>query len=323
MAGLMDALRWPDDRLDAAEFSRQWRIIRPAFLERMRTHRLPEALADSLAAVYLPLATWLMEKRRKSPFVLGINGAQGSGKSTLCDFLALILTVIHAQRIAGFSIDDLYRTRVEREKLAREIHPLLITRGVPGTHDVALGLDTLRQLKTATHSTRTALPSFDKAQDDRRPERDWPLFRGRPDIIIFEGWCVGSRPQPDAALIKPVNDLERLEDSDGVWRRHVNAQLKADYAVLFAELDGLIFLKVPGMDRVFEWRSLQEQKLRESSANTGTRLMDADVIRRFIMHYERLTRHNLEELPERADLTLHVNEYHGFSRADVKAAAGK
>lgn len=319
----MDTLQWPDGLMDAARFSRQWQNLRPAFIERLRAHRLPEAGADSLAAVYLPLAAWVMAQKHESPFVLGINGAQGSGKSTLCDFLALILTRLHVQRVASFSIDDLYKTRVEREKLAREIHPLLVTRGVPGTHDVALGLATLRQLKSATPSTRTSLPAFDKALDDRRPERDWPPFPGRPDIIIFEGWCVGTRPQPDAALIEPVNDLERHEDPEGTWRRHVNAQLEMHYAVLFAELDSLVFLKVPGMDEVLEWRSLQERKLRETAGQTGNRVMDDDAIRRFIMHYERLTRHNLEAMPKRADLTLHVNEHHGFSRVGVKAAGGK
>ncbi len=282
---------------------------------------MPESLAEHLASIYLPLAVWVLAQARLTPYALGINGAQGSGKSTLCDFLALILTRLHGQRVASFSIDDFYKTRAERQHLARTVHPLFMTRGVPGTHDVAMALTTLRNLKTAAPSTLTALPSFDKALDDRRPEQDWTHFQGRPDIILFEGWCVGTRPQPDAALAEPVNDLERDEDPGAVWRHFVNTQLKNEYARLFAELEGLLFLQVPGMDSVFEWRRLQEQKLARTATAKGHRLMDDGSIRRFIRHYERLTRHNLTDLPARADLTLRLGTGHTVSRIDRKPPA--
>lgn len=294
--------------LDPAELARQWQLIRPTFLDRLRWHRLPEDRAESLASVYLPLAAWLVSRGRPRPALLGVNGAQGSGKTTLCDFLALILATFYGQRVAVLSIDDLYRTRAEREQLARDCHPLLVTRGVPGTHDLALGVAVIEQLQQAADPTVTALPSFDKARDDRRPPENWPVFRGRPDLILFEGWCVGSTPQSAAALIEPVNKLERNEDPHRVWRTYVNEQLRGDYAALFARLDGLLMLKVPGMASVYEWRNLQERKLAATSRGEG--LMDARAIRRFIMHYERLTRHNLEEMPARADLTLHLDPDH-------------
>jgi D-glycerate 3-kinase len=141
------------------------------------------------------------------------------------------------------------------------------------------------------------------------------VFRGRPDILLFEGWCVGSSPQPEAALREPVNALERDEDADGHWRHFVNHQLATAYRRLFAELDRLIFLRVPDMDRVLEWRTLQEQKL-AATATAGGHIMDAAAIRRFVMHYERLTRHNLADLSDRADVTLELDEAHGFSRFD-------
>lgn len=307
-------LRWPETILDPAAFARQWQRIQPAFLERMQGHRLPADQARSLAAIYLPLAAWIASRghTRHRPTLLGVNGAQGSGKTTLCDFLAIILAQLHGQRVAVLSIDDLYRTQSEREQLARDTHPLLVTRGVPGTHDLALGTAVIGQLQQAAPKAKTALPSFDKARDDRRPPADWPVFRGRPDLILFEGWCVGSTPQPAAALVEPVNELERHEDPEGVWRSFVNEQLRGDYAALFRRLDGLIMLKVPGMASVYEWRSLQERKLAATSGGKG--LMDARAIRRFIMHYERLTRHNLEEMPARADLTLHLDQDHGFAQ---------
>jgi D-glycerate 3-kinase len=277
----------------------------------MVAENLALALEDSLSRTYLALADWV--HRQKPPgktLVLGVNGAQGSGKSTLCVFLKLILREAYGYNVAGFSIDDLYKTRAERQRMAAEIHPLFATRGVPGSHDVALGLQTLRALRSPLSST-TALPAFDKANDDRRPLAEWLLFDGPADVIVFEGWCMGTRPQACCALFEPVNELERREDRFGVWRRHVNRQLETDYAQLFAALDKLVFIQVPGMECVIRWRGAQEEKLAATRAGRG--LMDQTALRRFIMHYERLTRHNLDEMPGRADLILCLNEHHQFT----------
>lgn len=309
---------WPDGILSPAEYEWQWRQLRPAFLARLDRHRIPAERAGELAGVYLHLAAWIHRERQQTSagtLVVGLNGAQGSGKSTLADFLGWLLEEAYGCRVAGFSLDDLYQPRAGREKLAREVHPLLGTRGVPGTHDVGLGLATLRRLKSASRYDLTPLPAFDKARDDRKPAPEWPLFRGRPEVILFEGWCVGTVPQPDEALIQPVNALERNEDAEGIWRRYVNEQLKGGYAALFGELDRLVMLKVPDMRSVFEWRALQERKLAESlPSGSPSRLMDEAGIQRFILHYERLTRHNLQEMPGRADLTLYLDANHRFTR---------
>jgi len=291
--------------------------ILPAFKARMREEKLPEDLEDPLCRVYLALAHWLNgHKQPGKTLVLGVNGAQGSGKSTLCGFLALILELGYGFKVANLSLDDFYLTRAERGQLGCKVHPLLVTRGVPGTHDVDLALRTLKDL-VAQAGVSVALPKFDKATDDRRPEAQWPLFKGPADVVLFEGWCMGIRPQSASALVEPVNSLERLEDPAGVWRRHVNQQLKESYARLFTQLDKLAFIQVPDMDCVLQWRGLQEQKLAESSKRLDNkhRLMDAKALRRFIMHYERLTRHALEEMPNHADLILNLNENHRFSHS--------
>jgi len=296
-----------------------WAELRPLFLERMRKHQIDIDLAERLVAVYMPLSTWVVSQTTATPPVLGISGAQGSGKSTLSDFLRLLLERVHGKRVVSFSLDDLYKTRAERARLGRDVHPLLVTRGVPGTHDPQLGLDTLDALCSAGEYTLTAIPSFDKAADDRKPIPEWFALRGRPDIILLDGWCLGAVPQTDAALQEPVNDLERNEDTDGTFRHYVNDQLKGDYARLFQRVDRLIMLKVPAMACVFEWRALQEQKLADSLERTGRhRLMNATELRRFIMHYERLTRHILEEMPGRADLVIHLNEQHQLTQIDPK-----
>jgi len=167
----------------------------------------------------------------------------------------------------------------------------------------------LRQLDLAGDADRVPLPSFDKSTDDRRPKADWPIHLGRPDVVLFEGWCVGMRAQPEAALRLPVNDLERDSDEDGSWRRYVNDQLRTTYRDLFARLDLLVLLRVPDMRSVFEWRGLQERALIARVGRTAQTMSPAQ-IRRFVMHYERLTRHALVEMPARADLQLSIGADH-------------
>lgn len=229
--------------------------------------------------------------------VVGICGAQGSGKTTLVRHLAAALER-QGTRTAALSLDDLYRTRAERLRLSREVHPLLATRGVPGTHDVALGLAVIAALE---RGEAARLPRFDKGADDRAPLGDWPLAPAEAQVLLLEGWCLGARPQHDVAT--PVNRLEAEEDPDGVWRRHVNAALAADYQRLFDRIDCLVLLAAPGWEVVADWREQQEAELR---ARGGPAVMSPAEMARFIQHYERLTRWILEEMPARADLTVRL-----------------
>lgn len=314
---------WPSPApLSGAEQAALLAKLQPAFREKLKAlHIDPDLPAPALNRVYLPLAAWVARRKGDKPLVLGINGGQGSGKSTLCEFLKLILEDGFGLRVASLSIDDIYKTRAEREQLARTVHPLLLTRGVPGTHDVNLGLGVIDALKMTRSGDTVAVPAFDKARDDRRPLGEWPRFQGKADVIIFEGWCVAAKPQDEGELARPINSLEATEDSDGRWRRYVNHQLQGDYARLFGQLDALVMLKVPSMERVFQWRSLQEEKLVASliSNPAATHIMDAAAIRRFIQHYERITRHMLSEMPDRADVTLYVDDEHQICRIRLKA----
>ncbi|HHQ13954.1 MAG TPA: phosphoribulokinase, partial [Chromatiales bacterium] len=187
-------------------------------------HRLPAAFSELARTHFTLLAHWAGLKRDPGrTLFLGINGAQGTGKSTLADFLRVTLESVAGWRVACLSIDDFYLTRHERERLAQDIHPLLRTRGVPGTHDMAMLADCVQRLGELDRGETLALPRFDKATDDRAPVDSWPTITGPIDLIILEGWCVGSRPQTDAELQEPVNALEREQDADGSWRRFVNA----------------------------------------------------------------------------------------------------
>jgi D-glycerate 3-kinase len=235
----------------------------------------------------------------KRPLVVGINGAQGSGKTTLCRFLEVLLAE-NGLRAVTLALDDLYLTRAERERLARDEHPLFATRGVPGTHEVALG-EVILEAVTAGRSA--ALPRFDKAADDRAPDSE--RIEGPVDVVLFEGWCVGAVPQVAASLRAPLNRLEREEDPDGRWRREVNRRLATDYAELFARIDLLVMLKVDDFEAVRANRRLQEEKLARRDPD-GVGVMDEAALERFLMHYERLTRWMLEEMTGRADITIPI-----------------
>jgi D-glycerate 3-kinase len=205
------------------------------------------------------------------------------------------------------SIDDIYFSRHEREALAA-IHPLFRTRGVPGTHHVELGIRTV--MACAMPGT-IALPRFSKRYDRREPESAWDYIEGPVDVLLFEGWCVGARPQTPAELVEPANELERCEDARGVWRRHVNDCLAGSYQTLFDMIDWLVLLAAPGFETIGGWRTQQEHELRATLTAAGQGLgatMDDVGVDRFIQHYQRITQHILQEMPKRAAFTLYLDE---------------
>ena len=263
-------------------------------------------LARDYAAILEEVAQW-RRSAGDEPLVLGVCGSQGSGKSTFTRVLQEALPAEQGWKVATLSLDDLYLSRAERERLAEHVHPLLRTRGVPGTHDVALGVELIRRLSAAGSSDAIRLPRFDKATDDRSSQDS--LFIGRADIVVLEGWCVGAVPQAADELAAPLNDLEREHDPHCVWRQYVNEQLAGPYQALFGLLDRLVMLQAPSFAVVFEWRREQERKLiARLTAGGGelpsSRAMNDGSLRRFVMHYERLTRHMLREMPARADLLV-------------------
>ncbi|GGE05206.1 kinase [Tsuneonella deserti] len=223
--------------------------------------------------------------------VVGLSGAQGSGKSTMAPRLVQRLSAagLRAQVLA---LDDFYLTEAERAELARTVHPLLLTRGVPGTHDIGLLRGAIDSLLAGREA---AIPIFDKARDDRA---GWRTLDSAADVILLEGWCVGARPEPSQRLLAPVNALERDEDASGAWRDWVNQHLASDYAALFARLDLRFFLRAPEFDVVLDWRAEQERGLPSGG-------MSGREVERFIHHYERITRWMLEDEP--ADLVFDLD----------------
>lgn len=260
-----------------------------------RMNNDPSTQNQALAVLLLDHYAGRIARARRT-YLMGLSGLQGSGKSTLA---RVIRTQAQSRGIPTevLSLDDFYYSRSDRELMAREIHPLLRTRGVPGTHEIELLMSVLAGLPRASDKLPVPYPRFDKGRDTRLPPSRWPKVTRPPKLIILEGWALGIRPQSAAALNAPVNELERKEDPDGTWRRWVNKQLRG-YQPLWRKLDALIVLQAPNWDVVRRWRSEQEQLL---IARHAPLAMDGEAMERFLAHFERLSRHALATLPNLAD----------------------
>ena len=283
--------------------------------EFLRSEDLPATYGEDVLTWFLPAAQDLLLRltsNQNKPRFIGINGAQGTGKSTLAKLFELCCTEA-GLKVAVLSIDDFYLSKVARTQLAVTVHPLLATRGVPGTHDVEQLKSCLNQLLNSQAGT-VKIPRFDKAADNPLSEDHWATATLPIDLVILEGWFIGVEPEPCEHLISPVNHLEAIEDGDGSWRTFVNNSLRSDFADLFGRLDSLLMLKAPSFEQVFAWRSLQEEKLKRHRAARvdadTSGVMGSEEIGRFIQHFERLTRHALNTLPGKADWVFHLDSQH-------------
>jgi D-glycerate 3-kinase len=240
------------------------------------------------------------QKSAEGALIVGINGAQGSGKSTLSELMVLLFEQYGLSAVA-LSIDDFYYTRAERHQLAKRVHPLLQTRGVPGTHDIKLAVNVLTKLKT--QQGNVAIPRFNKAQDDRCDASEWPVVSS-VDIVVLEGWCLGAKPQQSDDLVTAINPLEQDGDPTGGWRQYVNQQLALHYPKLFDLIDQMIMLKAPDFDCIFEWRLEQEQKLEQKYVgleDAQHHIMSREQVSNFTQHYQRITEQLLVKLPSEVD----------------------
>jgi len=262
---------------------------------------------------YLPICEkiYLDYKKNKKIKIIGLSGGQGAGKSTITQVLKLILEIKYSLSIVCFSIDDFYKTLSERNGLAKKVNKLFKTRGVPGTHDTNLIKNTLIDL-TKKNFRPMFVPCFDKARDDRYPKKNWQKIQRQPNIIIFEGWCVGAKPQQNKDLLKPINILEKKQDLDLKWRSKVNKELKNTYKKIFSKINMLIFLKVPSFHCVYKWRLLQEKKLKLTSR--GKKIMSPLQVREFIMYYERITKQMIKDLTNKAHVVLYLDKQHRFNK---------
>ncbi|MBD2301839.1 glycerate kinase [Nostoc sp. FACHB-190] len=215
-----------------------------------------EAMLAVLWDLWLPLGMKLAAHRQSlnRPLIQGILGVQGTGKTTMCQVLSLILQQL-GYRSLSWSLDDLYKTYSDRLILVQQ-DPRLIWRGPPRTHDVDLGLNVLEQIRQG--ETSVTVPRFDKSLYAGAGDRTTPEIVTNIDIVLFEGWFVGVRPiDPKAFEITPP---PIITDADKAFARDMNQQL-SNYLPLWDCLDSLILLYPTDYRSSLEWRKQAEQQM--------------------------------------------------------------
>ena len=256
----------------------------------------------------IPVSFWIASKvKNKKPFIVGLGGGQGAGKTTITSIISIVLKKYFKLNVFKISIDDFYKTRKERFLLSKKLHPLLMTRGVPGTHDINFILDFFKKAKGNKFKS-LKLPKFNKAIDDRCKKKLWYSIKKRPDVIILEGWCVGARAEKNKTLKKAINSLERVDDLKLVWRKFVNQQLKLKYKKLYNQLNCLLYLKVNNFGLLQRWRLKQERKLwLKNRKLSNNKVMSKKEVIKFMGTYQRVTQNMLKGVPKYASIIFNLN----------------
>jgi len=265
----------------------------------------------------IPLCFWINKKaENRRPYFVGLAGGQGTGKTTISSLIRIILTKNFRLKVFRISIDDFYKTRKERINLSKKVHPMLLTRGVPGTHDINMMLNFFKNSKSKKFK-RLKLPTFNKAIDDRFNKKKWYDLKKRPDVIIFEGWCVGAKPEKKNTLKKTINSMEKAKDQKQVWRKYVNHQLKSKYKKLYSQLNCLIFLKAKNFSLLQKWRMKQERKLWVKS-KVKSKIMSREDVLNFMQTYQRITQNMFRNMPKYASVIFNLNSNHQIKSAVYK-----
>ena len=268
----------------------------------------------------IPLCFWISKKTdKKRPYFVGLAGGQGTGKTTTSSLLRIILIKYFRLKVFRISIDDFYKTRKERIRLSKRIHPMLLTRGVPGTHDIGMMLSFFKKVRRKQFK-RLKLPTFNKAIDDRFSKKHWYDLKNKPDVIIFEGWCVGAKSEKNNTLKRTINSMERLKDPKQIWRKYVNQQLKSKYNNLYSQLNCLIYLKAKNFSLLQKWRLKQERKLLfKSKKNLKSKIMNKKDVLNFMQTYQRITQNMFKNTPKYASIIINLNSNHQIKSAVYKS----
>ncbi len=211
-----------------------------------------------------------LRRASRRPVVLGLNGPQGCGKSTLSARVVFAMNAL-GYRAISCSIDDFYLTYDEQRALAKT-HPgnrTMEYRGYPGTHDVALGTMTLDALVAGASAH---VPRYNKAAHEGRGDRasrfEWLAVEGPLDAIIFEGWMLGFTPV--AAVPSELEPANRA---------------LAQYQDWADRLDAMMLLRARALEDIVHWRVDAERARREKGEPALSEQESRDYIERFIPAY--------------------------------------
>ena len=252
----------------------------------------------------IPVIKYICESE-SNKFLFG--GSQGIGKSSLINIISKTIEKFYNKKILLLSLDNYYLSKKERLLLSEKVHQLLITRGVPGTHNIKKLMKNINQFSKNQYPI--TIPQFDKLIDDKSQSNK--MIKAKCDILFVEGWCCGSREIPKKFLYKNINNLEKINDPKNQWRNFYNKKLKIEYKKLFKLFDELIFLKTSSFDNVYKWRLKQEKT--NQSKNKNLKRMTANEIKVFVQHYEKITRWMMRDLNKKAQIVIKFEKNHKIS----------
>ncbi len=237
---------------------------------------------------------------KSNKFLFG--GSQGIGKSSLINIISKAIEKFYNKKILLLSLDNYYLSKKERLSLSKKVHQLLITRGVPGTHNIKNLLENIKQFDQNKYPIH--LPLFDKLLDDKSGSKK--VINKNCDILFLEGWCCGSSEITKKYLYKNINKLEKFNDTKNIWRNFYNNKLKLEYRKLFNQFDELIFMQTSSFNNVFNWRLKQEKN--NTSKNKKSKKMSDNEIKNFIQHYEKITKWMMKDLNKKAEIVVKIDK---------------
>lgn len=292
--------------------SHLFQAVLPAFNQFCQTilHISPEKMLPVLWDLWLPLGMKIAAQHQqlKRPFVQGILGSQGTGKTTMSLVMGLILQQL-GYRTLSLSLDDLYKTYSDRLALLQQ-DPRLIWRGPPGTHDIDLGLDVLEQIRQGT--APVTVPRFDKSAHAGSGDRTTPDIITGVDIVIFEGWFVGVRPVDQSVFNCAPPPI--VTDEDKAFARDMNHRL-TEYLPLWEKLDSLILLYPTDYRCSLEWRKQAEQKMIAAGKSGMTDTQIEEFVNYFwrSLHPELFIK-PLSQSAQIVDLVIEINPDHSLGK---------
>ena len=303
----------------------KYKKIEKKYLDYLKSQEaLSEPFRDKIGQLkkfYIPISTRIYTSflKNKKTKVIGLTGGQGSGKSTISNILKIIFQVGFGLKTTIFSIDDFYKTLSDRKKMSLNVNPLFLTRGVPGTHDTRLLFNCIQKLKNSKFK-KFYIPKFDKSIDNRLPRNKWQRIEKKPEIVIFEGWCVGAKSEKNNTLKKNINSLEKAKDQRQIWRKYVNQQLKSKYKNLYSQLNCLIYLRAKNFSLLQKWRLKQERKLWvKSKVKSNLKIMSRGDVINFMQTYQRITQNMFKNMPKYASIIFNLNSNHQIKSAVYKS----
>ena len=244
----------------------------------------------------------------KSKNKIMIAGSQGSGKSSLAKLIKLYLEKFCYKSVVIISMDDFYLSKSQRTQLSKKIHPLFLTRGVPGTHDLELMNKKIKQIFNKEFPIY--LPIFDKVSDSRK--RTYKrVFRA--DVVIFEGWCAGSQPVDQNYLQKNFNNLEKHKDKNFIWRNSYNKYLN-EYQKLFSQFNFFIYFQFNQWDHVLNWKYKQELELRDKKKDLGLK----KYLREFIQYYEKVSKWMHLNVPKYCNILIKLDAHQKIKSINLR-----